>query len=232
MEIDRATLKAVSAGTRMKMLQSLARQKKMPSELSRETGLSPSTVVEHLQNLEAAGLVTRIETGHKWVYYAPTDKGMNLVQPRTPVQLMLTFVMGLLMISFGFLKSMSSGIAALGTQKSAVPEVMKQIPLEATQDSGALVTSVPASASQGAVTSGASQAVSESASNAATNVTSSNISNVANNLTNWTQSKVATDMEYIAQSPSQDWIYILILAAGLIIAVFSLYKIYKAMKKV
>ena len=109
MELDRSTIKAISAETRLKILKTLAKQKKMPSELSREIGISPSTVVGHLQNLESAGLVQRVETGHKWVYYAPTDKGRNLLQPRVPLQLALTLVLGAVMSLFGFLKYATFG---------------------------------------------------------------------------------------------------------------------------
>lgn len=112
MELDRSTIKALSAETRLKILKTLAKQKKMPSELSREIGVSPSTVVGHLQNLESAGLIRRVETGHKWVYYTPTDKGRYLIQPRVPLQLALTLVLGLVMSLFGFLKYTTLG--ALG----------------------------------------------------------------------------------------------------------------------
>lgn len=63
MELDRSTIKAISADTRLRMLKMLLKRKKMPSEISREIGLSPSTVVGHLHNLEGVGLIKRVETG-------------------------------------------------------------------------------------------------------------------------------------------------------------------------
>lgn len=125
MEIDHATIKALSVETRRKILKTLAQQKKMPSELSREIGLSPSTVIGHLQNLESAGLVRRVETGHKWVYYTPTDKGRYLVQPRVPLQLALILAIGLLVASLGFLKSFSNSIFDSTVQKAAISESMQ-----------------------------------------------------------------------------------------------------------
>lgn len=125
MEIDRATIKALSAETRLKILKTLAKQKKMPSELSREIGLAPSTVVGHLQNLESAGLVKRVETGHKWVYYAPTDKGRYLIQPRVPLQLALSLAAGIIMASFGFLRSFSNGALSPSMQKAAISESVR-----------------------------------------------------------------------------------------------------------
>ena len=48
MEIDRKTLKALGAETRMDILKSLSNRRKTPSELSRELKLSPPTILEHL----------------------------------------------------------------------------------------------------------------------------------------------------------------------------------------
>ena len=109
MEIDHATIKAVSAESRKNLLKSLKARKKMPSELSKETGLSPSTVVGHLQSLQTAGLIRRVETGHKWVYYELTDKGSNIVQPKVPMQFALTLLLGIAITAYGFLKYLSFG---------------------------------------------------------------------------------------------------------------------------
>ena len=125
MELNRAIIKALSGKARLKILKMLAKQKRMPSELSREIGISPSTVVEHLQNLESAGLVMRIETGHKWVYYTPTEKGRYLIQPRVPLQLVLTLAAGLIITSFGLLKSFSNNALTQTIQKAAVSESMQ-----------------------------------------------------------------------------------------------------------
>lgn len=179
MELDRTTIKALSAETRLKILRTLSKQKKMPSELSREIGISPSTVVGHLQNLESAGLVRRVETGHKWVYYAPTDKGRYLIQPRVPLQLALSVASGLIMVSLGFWKFFSESAISSSMQKAAISE------------------SSPAAASQPML--GIEDAALDS-SNAA------------------------------AQSLPADWIAIAIIAAGIAIIIYSVYK-YKRMKK-
>jgi DNA-binding transcriptional ArsR family regulator len=44
MEIDRKTLKALAADTRLDILKSLSKRRKMPSELSKELDLATSTV--------------------------------------------------------------------------------------------------------------------------------------------------------------------------------------------
>lgn len=152
MELNRITIKALSAETRLKILKTLTKQKKMPSELSREIGIAPSTVVEHLQNLESAGLVRRVETGHKWVYYAPTDKGRYLIQPRVPLQLALTLAAGVIMASFGFLRAFSNGALSSSMQKAAVSESVQNTaaqqvlgaPKAALDSAGTAAQSLPA----------------------------------------------------------------------------------------
>ncbi len=109
MEITRNTLKALASDRRLDILKALAERRKMPAELSRELHLSGSTIVEHLSVLESAGLVKRIETGHKWIYYDLTEKGVGLVRPKWPVQFMLILSLGLLLMISGIF-SVSSTI--------------------------------------------------------------------------------------------------------------------------
>ena len=98
MEIDRKTLKALAADTRLDILKSLGKRRKTPSELSKELNLATSTVVEHLNKLEEAGLIKREETGHKWIYYNLTEKGSSLVRPKIPMNFII--VLSLCIIIF------------------------------------------------------------------------------------------------------------------------------------
>lgn len=109
MDIDRTMIKALSADARIEILQSLMRRRKMPSELAKVLGLAPSTIVEHLKTLEAAGLVQRKETGHKWIYYEITDKGLNLVEPKTPIRFVFVLLLGLGIAAFGALNYIANG---------------------------------------------------------------------------------------------------------------------------
>jgi DNA-binding transcriptional ArsR family regulator len=101
MEIDRKTLKALAADTRLDILKSLGKRRKMPSELSKELHLASSTVVEHLDRLEEAGLIRREETGHKWIYYSLTDKGSSLVSPKIPVNFVLVLSISIVVVCAG-----------------------------------------------------------------------------------------------------------------------------------
>jgi len=104
MEIDRKTLKALAADTRLDILKCLGKRRKTPSELSKELNLATSTIIEHLTKLEEADLVRREETGHKWIYYALTSKGESLVKPRYPVNFIIVLSIAILAVFvFGFI---------------------------------------------------------------------------------------------------------------------------------
>lgn len=107
MEIDRKTIKALAADTRLEILKSLGNRRKTPSELSKELNLAVSTITEHIKKLEKAGLVKRKETGHKWVYYELTDKATGLVKPRYPVQFVLILSLGLIFVFSGVFRYFS-----------------------------------------------------------------------------------------------------------------------------
>ena len=144
MEIDRKTLKALSADTRIDILKSLKSRRKMPSELSKELRLAPSTVIEHLNKLEKASLVKREETGHKWIYYNLTDRGKSLVQPKYPVQFVIVLSLGLLFVFSGALRYIYN--TQLGTFSQTVEAPMAGAPLaESAGDATvkALTTQVP-----------------------------------------------------------------------------------------
>lgn len=170
MELDRQVLKAISAETRLKMLKSLSNRKKMPSELQKEMMLSSSTVVEHLKNLESAGLIKRIETGHKWVYYELTEKGTSIVCPSTPIKFILALAAGAAMAAFSAFK-----LYERTTFKVFDSAIMDESKLPIPNDFS--------------------------------------IQNVSN--------------EAARQIVPVDWVSLVVLAAGLIIVIFSLYKIMK-----
>ncbi|MFH0929395.1 MAG: winged helix-turn-helix domain-containing protein [Candidatus Aenigmatarchaeota archaeon] len=127
MEIDRKTLKALAADTRLDILKSLGKRRKMPSELSKEMSLAPSTILEHLNKLEKANLVRREKTGHKWVYYNLTNKGESLVKPKYPVQFVLMLSLGIFFVFSGALKyifnqGMTNKTRVLGTPMAQAVE--------------------------------------------------------------------------------------------------------------
>src|SRR3989338_8884072 len=101
MELDKTAIKSLSSDTRVDILKSLSRRRKMPSEIAKEFGLAPSTVVEHLKILENSSLIKRQDTGHKWIYYELTDKGRNLVEPQNAMKFVVILSLGLIIIVGG-----------------------------------------------------------------------------------------------------------------------------------
>ncbi|MBN2331068.1 MAG: winged helix-turn-helix transcriptional regulator [Candidatus Aenigmarchaeota archaeon] len=79
--LDRESFKSLASETRVSILKSLDRRRKTLTELSKEFGMSPSTVKEHMDNLCGAGLTEQIDEGHKWKYYELTMKGKNVLHP-------------------------------------------------------------------------------------------------------------------------------------------------------
>jgi len=101
MEITKKTIKALASDTRLEILKILARRRRIAADIAKDLELAPSTVNEHLKKLEESELIRRKDTGHKWIYYEITEKGKNLVQPKTPVQFILILSLGFLMMVIG-----------------------------------------------------------------------------------------------------------------------------------
>lgn len=81
--VDRETLKALGADTRVEILKSLGLRRKTQAELAEELGIKPPSVKEHLERLASAGLVqlAASDAERKWKYFELTPKGNALVQP-------------------------------------------------------------------------------------------------------------------------------------------------------
>ena len=79
--LDREAFRSLASETRVSVLKSLDRRRKTLTELSKELGMSPSTVKEHMDNLSRADLVKLIDDGHKWKYYELSSKGKNILHP-------------------------------------------------------------------------------------------------------------------------------------------------------
>ncbi|MBU0586861.1 winged helix-turn-helix domain-containing protein [Candidatus Micrarchaeota archaeon] len=71
--------RALASDTRKQILKRLCEKNHRPSDLSRELKKDKSTIVQHLDVLNSAGLVERIErAGFKWVFYRLSNKGAGL----------------------------------------------------------------------------------------------------------------------------------------------------------
>jgi DNA-binding transcriptional ArsR family regulator len=79
--LDRDTFRALAADTRVDILKMLSERKLTLTDLAKKTGMSPSTIKEHLDRLVGAGLIAADDKGMKWKYYRLTRKGENILTP-------------------------------------------------------------------------------------------------------------------------------------------------------
>ncbi len=123
--LDRKTFKTLSSDTRVGILKSLSRRRKMLTELSKEFGMSPSTIKEHLDNLSRAELVVMKDDGHKWKYYDLTRKGKDVLNPgETKIWIVLALsAFAIILTSYDFVQNIAyrggqflSGAAPLATE--------------------------------------------------------------------------------------------------------------------
>jgi DNA-binding transcriptional ArsR family regulator len=138
--LDRKSFEALAVDTRVKILKALQQRRKTLSELSAELNLSVSGVKEHLETLENAALVTKMDDGHKWKYYELTNKGSVVVQPRE-LKVWILLAISLVALSFAFLYFMNPQIGA-----STKTEMLKDTGGSSAPLMGAVPTSAPSAA--------------------------------------------------------------------------------------
>lgn len=71
--------KTLSSGTRVEMLHALHQRRKTLTELAKHTQISLPGAKQHLELLEQAGLVRKLDEGRKWKYYELTDLGKRIL---------------------------------------------------------------------------------------------------------------------------------------------------------
>jgi len=79
--LDQESFKALASDVRVGILKRLDVRRETVTDLSGLLNLSKPTLLEHLEKLQAAGLVKRIDEGRKWIYYALSDKGRKILHP-------------------------------------------------------------------------------------------------------------------------------------------------------
>jgi DNA-binding transcriptional ArsR family regulator len=128
--LDRKSFEALAVESRVRILKSLRQRRKTLSELAEEMKLSVSGVKEHLQVLERAELVSKMDDGHKWKYYELTKKGSEVVAPK---ELRVWILLSI--STFALLMSMVA--LFYGMQPAAPHDAAPQAMAPATDDSSA-----------------------------------------------------------------------------------------------
>jgi len=133
------SFEALVSESRTSILKSLAERRKTLTELAAQFHLSPSTVKEHMQVLEKAGLVEMKDEGRKWKYYELTRKGMSIVQPR---ELKIWIVLGLTVVAVA--AAFFNFIAKLPGQAAEPGAVFKAATGPAAEDGASLMATAAA----------------------------------------------------------------------------------------
>lgn len=126
--VDHSTLLLLSSETRMEILNSLVDRRKTLTELAKEVGLSKSSVKEHLEKLEKAKLVKRVDEGRKWIYYEITPEGRKIVSPTMKERPSVTFLASIASFISGMILLVTSFMSTFRVQKALtakpVPEAV------------------------------------------------------------------------------------------------------------
>jgi len=133
--IDRQTLKALGADTLLEFLQQLAFRRRTLAELSSALEMSHSTVKAHMEVMQAAGLVNRLDEGRKWKYYTLTVKGYRIAAPQEVKALFVFAVSSIAAGAIGLRLWLSravpiSEMAAAGAMERSA-DLMMAVPKEA-----------------------------------------------------------------------------------------------------
>lgn len=119
--LDGKSFEALAVDTRIKILKSLRERRKTLSEISEEMKMSASGIKEHLEILEEAQLIKKIDDGHKWKYYELSSKGKDIVEPKKELKvwILLSIASVLLLISsINLFNNQTSEINALEDQEA------------------------------------------------------------------------------------------------------------------
>src|SRR2546422_7516495 len=90
--LDQASFKALASDVRVGILKRLDVRRETVTDLSNLLSLSKPTLLEHLEKLQSAGLVKRVDEGRKWIYYELSDKGRKILHPE---RVAITLVLGI-----------------------------------------------------------------------------------------------------------------------------------------
>jgi len=124
--LDKEVFKTLASGTRVDILKSLDMRRKTLTELSKQFGMSVSTVKEHLDNLVNVGLIEQKDEGYKWKYYELTAKGKDILHPEDKKIWILLAVSAVAMIGTGYdlLRSFYGTALARGDDFAYAPQAM------------------------------------------------------------------------------------------------------------
>jgi len=98
--LDRESFKALASEVRVEVLRQLESRRMTVTDLSNAMNLAKPTLLEHLERLLSAGLVTKLDEGRKWIYYELTRRGRGILHPHQ-VKIMISLAVSFLLVGAG-----------------------------------------------------------------------------------------------------------------------------------
>jgi len=116
--LDQASFRALASEVRVEVLKKLDERRMTVTDLANALDLSKPTLLEHLEKLQAAQLVKRIDEGRKWIYYDLTGRGKKILHPER-VTIVVSLCLSMFLAAagiFALASGLTSGmLAAPGT---------------------------------------------------------------------------------------------------------------------
>lgn len=98
--LDRESFRALASEVRVEVLKQLESRRMTVTDLSHAMNLAKPTLLEHLDRLVGAGLVTKVDEGRKWIYYELTRRGRKILHPHQ-VKIMISLAVSFLLVGAG-----------------------------------------------------------------------------------------------------------------------------------
>ena len=112
--LDQESFRALASDVRVEVLKRLDARRETVTDLSNLLALSKPTLLEHLEKLQNAGLVKRMDEGRKWIYYELTDKGRKILHPER-VAITLALGAAVVLAAIGaFYLLLAGGVSSAG----------------------------------------------------------------------------------------------------------------------
>jgi len=106
-------IKALSVESRVNILKQLGNRKYTLSELSEKLKMAKPTIKEHLRILEESGLIKKLPSDNKWIYYDLTESGKKIIKPEGVKVLFMFAFSALATFILGFYLAFSSSVSQI-----------------------------------------------------------------------------------------------------------------------
>src|SRR2546422_11448849 len=127
--LEQASFGALASEVRIEVLKRLDERRMTVTDLANALSLSKPTRLEHLEKLQQADLVKRMDEGRKWIYYELTGRGKKSLHPER-VTIVVSLCLSVLLAAVGVF-AVFSGLATgavYGPAAGPAPMAPGQVP--------------------------------------------------------------------------------------------------------